>query len=256
MSALSIHGKLLFSEEPKHKEGSMLMVVAVGPEKKETAAMIQGVNKIIVRIPPRSKLQKVAESLEPNDYVEIFGHVKGTVQRDIGTGSTSLNIEIVAVHIEPCEISSVVPVKRVDSMLFARWMTTGKIRALKPPTKEGKPGTMYLHVDADRKNANRAFQHSGVVPVTVFPPLWDKIKDLPAQHPMLVTTRVTGVLRRLPRVDEPGEFDTRLQSGLILDQYRTCGLFAKSLNAPKKPGKPSGKDAEVQKEEKADASDA
>lgn len=249
MSALSIHGKLIYLEEPKSENASMLMVVAVGPEKEETGAMIQAVNKIIVRVPPRSRLQKSVLTLDVNDYVQIIGHVKGTVLKDIGTGSQNLSVEIVAIHVEKCDVSPLVSPQKVDSLLHSRWLTTGRIRSMIPPKKEGRPGMLYLQVAPDRKNANRSFQHSGVVPITVHGKTWDRIKELPAQHPIQATARLTGLLRKVPRVGEPGEFDTSLQGGLILNHFQVASLVPRSLTEARSPGPPTGKDAEAAKEE-------
>lgn len=244
MSALSIHGKLIYLEEPTSENSSVLMVVAVGPEKPENGAMIQAVNKIIVRVPPRSRLQKSASQIAVNDYMQIIGHVKGTVHKDIATGSQNLSVEVVAVHIEPCDASPLVRKEKVESLLHSRWLATGRIRSMIAPKKEGRPGMLYLQVAPDRKNANRAFQHSGVVPLTVYGKTWERIKDLPAQHPLQVTARLTGLLRKFPRMGESGEFDTSLQCGLILNQFQVSSLVPRSFSQAMKPGPPTGKDAE------------
>lgn len=250
MSSLTIHGKLLFAEEPVYENGSMLMVIAVGKEKKESSALIQTTNKIIVRVPPRPALRNIASKLNPNDYVQVIGHIRGNVERSIGTNSQTLNVEVVAAHIEPCRTSPLVKESKIENLLFANWIGNGRVRAVKEPAKEGVPGVLYLQISTDRQNANRRFQQSGVVPILVYPHLWERVQTLATPHqPILVNTRVSGVIKKSPRIGEMGEYDSKIQANLVLDRITPCALVPESFySEPLSPGKDTEKAAKAAKE--------
>ncbi|SFI13333.1 hypothetical protein [Modicisalibacter xianhensis] len=248
MNVFIAHAQILRKEAPKERGRSGLMVLKVGKNKRSTDALIQSVNQIIVRIP--SHLSDRAAKLDVDSYIEIFGHVGGIVRRSQFSGEQHLSAELVANNIQP---AAQMVEGNIEKHLFNRFIAIGLLRGVKTPEREGPPSTAYLQIGPDRPDLGRSFQHTGVVAMSAFGRVVDRLVEYEAGTALHVEGRVTGLLRKIPKPGAEGGFEESLEVGLVMDRVSPTAMVAERMLTPFDVAKPETKDATEEASEEAGA---
>lgn len=225
MNSFILQGKLLYKEPPKREGGSALIVMAIGKHKEETDNLIQFVNKVIVRVPGR--LTQVIARYDEGEYLEISGTMLGRVRYSVGVSKQPMaTLNLVAGGIQPCSVSHLVPEKRIAGMLFSSFTMSGLVKSVVPPKKEGRPHTLFLQIERPiGRNEEVQEQPTAVVPISVFNHALGSLSKLEAQMSVVATGDISGVLRKMPMPEMPGEYEERLEVGLSLGYAKQCAII-------------------------------
>lgn len=229
MNLYTAQGKLLYIQEPKEENKSMLFVLSIGAEKAETNKILQSTNKVIVRIPGRRKyLIEMLKKLPIDSFLEVSGFVNGLVRQNISE-EKSVSIELVATAIQEAFPTPNQSLNKIHRNLYNNWISTGRIRAIVKSDNPKQPHILYMQVDKDRKARNEAIQQSGVVPIAVYGSQINMIEKFEVNQAIEVTGQISGLLIKTPRIDGQQGTESTLQASLVLKSCREVSLVRKRL---------------------------
>lgn len=251
MNVYMAHARILHKEPPKQEGRSGLMILKVGKDKKTSRALVQTVNQVIVRIPPR--LTEAAAAMAVDDYIEVFGHVGGLVRRSPIDGSQHLQVELVAANIQPAVLrdAGANPERR----LFNRFIAIGLLRGVQVPEKEGPPTTAFVQIGPNRQDRGQALQHSGVVSMAAYARNAERLTQYEANAAVHVEGHVTGLLRKIPKPGADGGFESSLEAGLVIERINPTALVNDRMlrTLGDEPGAAGEEDAPERQEDNEDA---
>lgn len=227
MNNYTLQGKILAREFPKEPGRSCLMVIAVGRLKEEHAGVIQTVNKVIVRVPP--KLTHVAATFQDGDYVEITGNLSGRAHQSIPNGNMVASVNLIATTMQICDVSHMVDLANVDRLLSCTWQGTGLVKQIKAPKQEGRPATLFVQIERPIVRTDALKQPTAVLPITVYENAFEKLKNIEPQMTVFVQGHVHGVLRQMPVPGIDGETEQSLEVGLVLRHIEQCSITPRKL---------------------------
>lgn len=228
MNNFVLQGRLLYREPPKAEGRSALAVIAIGKNKPESGALVQSVNKVIIRFP--RKLTHLLEKFGEGDYIEVAGNITGRAHYSIGTGSSIATINLVAGTAQKCIVSHLVKQANVSRLLSCTWQATGLIKAIREPRKEGRPHTLYLQSERPIiRHKGVASQPTAVFPITVYDNSRKFIEKLEPQMAVDVSGHIHGLLRKMPVPGVDGEFEQSLEVGLVLRHAQQCSIVPAKL---------------------------
>lgn len=228
-------GQLLYARSNNENSKTVQALLLVGTKKSTKDALVQPVNKIVVRILRRA-VDRIGgmDALQPNAYYAFEGHVNPIERRNLADKRTHYVSEIIIRDIRPMRVRKDIEKQRSRSDLQADWFGHGVIRKVLPGRKETSPYRMLFQVrqriekDKDDKRSRRG---SALVNITVHRRHLERLSEFSERDTLSVRGRLAGVLRRLPG-DMPGEWRQEVSNEIVFAFGQQLGVEEDWIDLP------------------------
>lgn len=228
MNNFLIQGRILYKEQ-KHENGSVLILLETGKDLKRAKALVYPVNKVLIRIPAR--MARILNNIQINDYVEVMGGFIGRVYYPIGGKRAPIGVvQMTATHIHLCRPDSTINTKDLPGLYQSRFLLTCLVKGIKEPVNKKGVNTLFVQTNSPIKRIEgEVAQHTAVIPVLVSNYMRPRLEKLRPNQYVMLEGSVGGVTTKIPIVNNPGEFEERLEVSLFATNITNVALVPEKL---------------------------